>query len=1315
MNLFFIFSIIFVLFIALDILTAKFLKIKRTLPRNITFAVLCLLTVIALPIGIGTAVKSSEETSRALYMAYNFLLDNEPNKAEENAEKVGSGNHSEMIRLLADCERGNYFEVLSSSDDLIGSGDFSGDLFDELERVNELAHDMTNSGGSSENDESAHKIIRKAAQNCIDLLKISEKKEEEYSSSYEVDLLLAKNDFESATSKTVKDMLEELPDNEDALRYAINYYSINQDIGNAEECAAQLLKLDKSRDNIVLYADVMAQQLLENSDEVNEITDEEQLEDYVDDLLDDAEDNGDKEVAEILKKAEKELSRLSKYTPDEEEYRDIFDEVLLYCKQANGLPAKRIINWINAQKPLGTDKSGVIDLQLARLYNAAGEQDKSREIVTELVKNVDKIPSTSPIKNGLETFCTAYLAAEVNSDNVDAAVNALQQSRIFLKNTIVSRGFSEFIGNVLKYEKVSIFISDIDAKDYPVVRAFLNVNGSSNGKSGLANDFTEEDFAIADNGYEISDFKRLTESNNNTVSIALVIDNSGSMGGTGIENARNAVASCIKNMNADTQKLSIVAYDSSSWIVTPLTNDKQSLNKGVQKLDALGGTAISTGIMGGLDSLKDASGTKAIILMTDGEDGSSGTMPAALQAAIQEKVPIFTVSMGAADSEYMNNIAVTTGGKFMEASNETELADIYTMLQGYIVNNYCFEYTVEEDTRSNPRLMEVSIPKYGVKSVRTYAYGGVKVMDDGSYIIRSESAPVRLLSASPSLVSVKDSEMGTAMFIEAPGVKEGSRLYINGQEISGAKIVPGKAVAFVLKGKYSPGALEVKLVSPDGYTAISNKIAAVSNGSSSNGAGGVKTIALGSSFTILADSVRAGSDNKIILENGGVLNGFIILNAGAVISSSDPVDIAKTNIPIAEGILSGEGAYVDFSPAGTNGNYGQMAFGGKRLKVLDKYSIEFSDMDHYLNSNYFAFDLPGLGTVASLSPRFDGTSLTYTLQNSSRLNDLENNLRYVLTGKTAAPKSDTLDLITGIRSDHDFNEDNNYPNMPQFVLNDLTVVISKDFMSLNGSGYASGYLGPFSFSDGSVTVDTTNGSESIFNISGMVYSGDISEYIPGINTSGSISITSKGLYPEEVEIDCGSDFKVNGKELSKRFDDENSDHSLDAAVDLDYNVDISEYVYANQLEPVMDVIPSSGDRVEFLSDENAGIKIIDSKTGKSVTISNDSITIPINSDAQEVNLFSTALGGQLSGGITLMYNKVIVYAEADGHLDNIFYGIKYDGRTALTAEFSRKAGYNANVNVTLECGDKNFSYNAVPSGNIRIDDGFNAYQEENDN
>ncbi len=1314
MNLFFIFSGIFILFIVLDILTAKLMKIKRTLPRNITFAALCLLVIITLPIGIGIAVKNSEATSKALYMAYNFILDNEPDKAEENAEKVGSGAHFEMVRLLAGCERGDYFEVLSSSDNLIDSGAFSGDLYDELERVNKLAHNMTNpEGGLVGTEESAKRSIRKAAQNCIDLLKISESKEEEYSSSYEVDLLLSKNDYENATSKTVNDILEALPNNADALRYAINYYNINGEIGNAEECAAQLLKLDKSRDNIVLYADVMAQKMLEGSDEIDLITDEVQLEDYIRESLEEAEDNGDKEAAKLLKKAKKELSRLSKYTPDEQEYQDTFDNVLLYCEQANGLPAKRIINWVNAQKPLGTDESGVIDLQLARLYNAAGERDKSREIVTELVKNADKIPSTSPIKSGIETFSYAYLAANVNSNDVDAAVNALQQSNVFLKNTIVSRGFSEFIGNVLKYERVSVFISDIDAKDYPVVRAFLNVNGSTGGKSELASDFTEEDFAIADNGYDISDFKRLSVDENNSISIALVVDNSGSMDGSRISNARDAVASCIRNMNPDTQQLSIVAYDNTGWIVTPLTNDKQALNKGAQELAALGGTAISTGIMSGLESLKNAVGTKAMILMTDGADGSSYTMPEALEAAVREKVPIFTISMGAAESEYMNNIAVTTGGKFMEASNETELANIYTMLQGYIVNNYCFEYTVTEDTQSNPRYMEVSIPKYGVKSARTYAYGGVNIMDDGSYIIRSESAPVRLLSASPSLVSVKDLELGTAMFIEAPGVKEGSRLYINGTEISDANIVPGKAVAFVLKGKYLPGALEVKLVTPDGYTVISNKLASVSQGAS-NGTGEVKTITLGGKCTISADSVRAGDAYKIILEKGGVLNGFIKLDAGAVIESAAPVDIGKTNIFIENGTLFGESAYVDFSFADANGNYGQMALGGKRLKVLEKYSLDFSGMDVSLYSDYVAFPLTGLGTVYSSLTEFDGTKLTYTLYDGSRLSDMENNLRYALTGKTDVPKSNALNLIAGIQSNN--YSENYYQGVPQITLDELTVIISNDFMSLTGSGSVYGNLGPFSLSDGTVTIDTTNGSGSLFEISGTVNSENISEYIPGINTSGLITITSNGLYPEELEIDCGSDFKVNGKELSKRFNNENADYSLDAAVKLNYDVDISDYIYANQLEPVMDVIPSSGDRVEFLSDENGeSIKITDSKTAKSVTINSNSITIPINSDAEEVNLFSTALGGELSGGITLTYNKVFVSVEADGHLDNIFYGIKYDGRTAFTAEFSRNAGYNANVNVTLECGDKSFSYNAVPSGNIRLDNGFNEYWEDENN
>ena len=57
------------------------------------------------------------------------------------------------------------------------------------------------------------------------------------------------------------------------------------------------------------------------------------------------------------------------------------------------------------------------------------------------------------------------------------------------------------------------------------------------------------DFTFTDNGYEISPQKvtRITDDTNNNISIALVIDGSGSMSGDRIENARRAVEACIDN------------------------------------------------------------------------------------------------------------------------------------------------------------------------------------------------------------------------------------------------------------------------------------------------------------------------------------------------------------------------------------------------------------------------------------------------------------------------------------------------------------------------------------------------------------------------------------------------------------------------------------------------------------------------------------------------------------------------------------------------------------------------------------------------
>lgn len=223
---------------------------------------------------------------------------------------------------------------------------------------------------------------------------------------------------------------------------------------------------------------------------------------------------------------------------------------------------------------------------------------------------------------------------------------------------------------------------------------------------------------------------------------------------------------------------------------------------GAEELSANGGTVISSGILSGLKSLRNAKGTKAIILMIDGEYGSPDTMDRAIEQAISEQVAVYTVSTGGGNREYMENNAEKTCGSFMEATTDDELSKVYTVLQQFIVNNYCFEYTIGNKTCDNPRLLTICLSEYYVASSRIYTHSGMVLTEDGSYISRADSGVLRFFSAEHSVISVRDAEIGVPVFITAPGIEKGARLLINGSEVSEVSILDNEGLSFVLHGGY---------------------------------------------------------------------------------------------------------------------------------------------------------------------------------------------------------------------------------------------------------------------------------------------------------------------------------------------------------------------------------------------------------------------------------------------------------------------------------------------------------------------------------
>ena len=1292
MNHFLLLAAVFAVFIVVDILSAKKLSLKRTLLRNISLAALCAAAVLCVVLGVMGIVKKADNTTRVLYHAYSYLFEGNYDKAVENAEKVQSP-HSDMIRLLADCWSGNYAGAFIASDDLRNAGELNDALAEQADRVYAISRQMTGLEGTPLSEEELQNELSDIGKACFAQLKVSEKKEVEFLAGFKRESMLGGSDYYAVDRQSLADMLLETPEDEELLRFSVNYYNAVNDLNAAEENAYKLLKSDKTAEHIVLYTDVIAQKLLDQVD----------ITTY---------DEGDKEIASLLEKAEKAEGAAAEYEESNPRREEKLAEAQEYRVLANGVKARRIINWLIAQTPLFGDRDGVIDLQISRLYAAAGDKAKAQEILLGLVRRCDRLSEDSSVREILEEIDRVYTDDTASDEDISSAVSSLLQAEAFLRDSYLSRGYSEFLNDMLKYERVSVFISRVVSDNYPVVRAYLNVNGQKDGVEELANDFEVGDFTFTDNGYEISGRKvtRITDDTNNYISIALVIDGSGSMGGERIENARRAVEACIENMDPATQELSIVMYDDSIENLCSLTNDKAELRAGAERIVADGGTNIPIGLREGIKSLENAAGTRAIILMTDGEDGNAGQMPEAIEAAKEENIAVFTVSTGGGNRQYMENIAVSTGGSYMEALTSADLVKVYTTLQNYIVNNYCFEYTVEEDVEANPRMLTIGLKEYETGSTRTYAYGGMILAKDGSYISRrAESGELCLLSAEPAVVSVTDAELGVPVFISAEGVAEGARVIINDEEVKNVRTVGDSAIAFVLSGSYEPGALNVTVQLPDGTSRSTDRLLSVA--APEEGVSGGRTILLGQTGnTLYADSVEQVNEYTLKLGGNVVLNGFVRTSGPVTVQSYNPVTLGSGNLVLSGGDVQGSGeAYVDFAAAaGETSGYGQLAYGGGSVKVLDAFGFYFDTSTLQLYNSGVTLELPGFGEVYA-SAEFDGSEFRYMV-GGYQLPELQDNLNFAFNGIPlfGDGMSSAMEMITGYTSQYGYSS---YNSCGFYVQADnLTVTIGKGSAEIQGTGTVTGTLGLIEIADGSLTIDTAN-AEEMFEISGTAKFDQLravltAEEVPFV-------IRGNGWYPDSLTIHA-TGFSVDAAGVSDCFED-GVPQALDGALTLNYPLSVTEEPYRSQVEGLLADVAVSCDKVEFVCTEDwsrNGILAYASEQPELVfRLTGNGLVIPII-DVDEISLFGSSLGGEISGEALVDERNIVISLEVDGHLDNTYYGIKHDGKASITVRLPRGISASGTVQVSVTCEGTTWDYNASTTGGIVPEDGFHTYAED---
>ncbi|MBI3928164.1 MAG: VWA domain-containing protein [Armatimonadetes bacterium] len=203
------------------------------------------------------------------------------------------------------------------------------------------------------------------------------------------------------------------------------------------------------------------------------------------------------------------------------------------------------------------------------------------------------------------------------------------------------------------------------------------------------------DFALREDGkpQRLSRFAE-ARSSDMPLGIALVIDNSGSMSGAPLENAKQAAEAFLDEMGNDEQVV-VVRFDHEARVIAPLGPVDESMREAIRKLEPAGGTDMYLGMHEALEVLgTDLETFRVVVALTDGRTGQSAySLDGTIATCRERAVPVFTVGLGDVDVPGLSRLADETGGRFFHPENPEDLEEIYRILGEQLNSIYFLKYS----------------------------------------------------------------------------------------------------------------------------------------------------------------------------------------------------------------------------------------------------------------------------------------------------------------------------------------------------------------------------------------------------------------------------------------------------------------------------------------------------------------------------------------------------------------------------------------------------------------------------------------------
>lgn len=283
-------------------------------------------------------------------------------------------------------------------------------------------------------------------------------------------------------------------------------------------------------------------------------------------------------------------------------------------------------------------------------------------------------------------------------------------------------------------DQPQIKITQVDNSKFPQVTVYVSVTNAAGEPVGV----DPSTIQISENGQPMQQNSVAGGSQGGAgpLTTMLVMDVSGSMDKNGkIDGAKTAAKAYVDQMRPGDQA-GLMVYNTQVNYVQQLTQDHAVLNQAIDSIKTGGDTAMYDALIAAEQALKDVTGRKAIIAVTDGLDNRSSSKATDVVAGVsQNSLSISTIGLGDAtskaqtglDETALKSLAQQAGGSYSLASDPQGLAALFQAYGRTLQSEYAITYTSPSKLRDGlNRSLDVTLTNGGAAAGQArYNPGGV--------------------------------------------------------------------------------------------------------------------------------------------------------------------------------------------------------------------------------------------------------------------------------------------------------------------------------------------------------------------------------------------------------------------------------------------------------------------------------------------------------------------------------------------------------------------------------------------------------------